>query len=151
TIAASIALGRVMFRGRRGWVIGLAVGVLMALSFPQVWLARQAFRAVTLPLCQALALLFLWRGLRSRRGWGWLVAGGLFGGLALYTYMASRLFPVWLLLAGIALLLIDRPQLGLRLRQALVFFGMLAVIVLPMGLYALEKPDIFLGRLDEVT
>lgn len=154
TIAAAMALGRAMFPGRRGVVIGLTVGVLMALSFPQVWLARQAFRAVTLPFCQALALLFLWRGLRLpslRRGSGWLVAGGVFAGLALYTYMASRLFPLWLVIAGLALLALDRRQRGLRLRQGLVFFGTLAVVALPMGIYALQKPDIFLGRLTEVT
>ena len=152
TIAASMALGRAMFRGRRGWVVGLTVGVLMALSFPQLWLARQAFRAVTLPFCQALALLFLWRGLRTgAKGWGWLAAGGLFAGLTLYTYMASRLFPLWLLVAGVMLLALDRRQRGLRLRQGLIFFGVLGLVALPMGIYALQKPDIFLGRLSEVT
>ena len=49
TIAASIALGRAMFRGARGLVVGLVIGLLMTLSFPQLWLARQAYRAVTLP------------------------------------------------------------------------------------------------------
>lgn len=151
TIAVSIALGRAMFAGRRGWVVGLTVGVLMALSFPQVWLARQAFRAVTLPFCQALALLCLWRGLRARRGWVWLVAGGLFAGLALYTYMASRLFPFWLLVGGLLLLILDRRERRRRLYQGLVFFVTLAVIALPVAVYALEKPDIFLGRLAEVT
>lgn len=152
TIAAAIGLGRVMFPGRRGAIVGLAAGALMALSFPQVWLARQAFRAVTLPLMQALALLLLWRGLTARRrAWAWLVAGGVCAGGALYTYMASRLFPVWLLLGGLILLTLDRGQRAHRLRQGLIFFGALALSAAPMGIYALQHPDIFLSRLSEVT
>jgi hypothetical protein len=152
TVAGGLALGRAMFGGWRGQIIGLVIGAGLALSFPQIFLARQAFRAVTLPFCQTLALLFLWRGLSLRRGgWGWLLAGGLFAGLALYTYMASRLFPLWLLLGGLALLLLDAEARWRRLRQGALFFGVLALVALPMGLYALEKTDIFLGRLDEVT
>ncbi len=169
TIAASIALGRAMFPGRRGLLVGLAVGVMMALSFPQVWLARQAFRAVTLPLMQALALLFLWRGLtyhpkplsertgspvsggRGVRGLIFLALGGLFAGGALYTYMASRLFPFWLLIGGLALFAFDRARWRLRLAQGIVFFGVMALVAAPMAVYSIQKPDIFLGRLEEVT
>lgn len=154
TVAGTIALGRAMFRGRRGWVIGLVAGLLIALSFPQIWLGRQAFRAVTLPLCQTLALLFLWRGLRAseaRRQYARLALGGAFAGAALYTYMASRLFPLWLFVGGLALLAFDRPRWRVRLRQGAVFFGVLALAAAPMAIYALQNPDIFLGRLDEVT
>src|SRR5215207_6578651 len=151
TVAASLALGRAMYRGRRGLVVGLVVGLLMALNFPQIWLGRQAFRAVTLPMCQAFALLCLWRGPNTRRGWRWLLAGGLFAGLALYTYMASRLFPLWLALGGLALLAADWNRRALRIRQGLIFFGTLVVVALPMAVYAFQKPDIFFGRLSEVT
>ncbi|MDL1902042.1 hypothetical protein FBR02_14895, partial [Anaerolineae bacterium CFX9] len=109
TVAGTIALGRLMFSGRRGWVIGLTAGVLIAISFPQFWLARQAFRAVTLPLMQALALACLWRGLRPRRGtYLWLAVAGLLAGSTIYTYMASRLFPLWLLIGGLVLLTAGR-------------------------------------------
>lgn len=151
TVAATIALGRLMFRGRRGLIVGLTAGMLIALSFPQFWLARQAFRAVTLPLMQALALLLLWRGLRARNGWGWLIAAGLFAGGAIYTYMASRLFPLWLGLAGLVLLLGDRRRWSYWLPRAFVFFGIMAAVLTPMVIYALQKPDIFFGRLYEVT
>jgi 4-amino-4-deoxy-L-arabinose transferase-like glycosyltransferase len=176
TIACSIGLGRAMFRGRRGLIVGLAIGVLMALSFPQIWLARQAFRAVTLPVMQAIALLCLWRGLTiptrgpvgtprrasahnstrqwfglPARKWVWLALGGFFGGAAVYTYNSSRLFPLWLGLAGLALLILDKGRRKQRLVQGLVAFGIMGLVVLPMAVYAIEKPGIFLGRLDEVT
>jgi hypothetical protein len=152
TIAASIALGHAMFSGERGIIVGLTVGVLIALNFPQIWLGRQAFRAVTLPLCQSLALLCLWRGLNARHGdWRWLVAGGILAGAALYTYMASRLFPLWLLVGGVALLVFDSRRRLFRLRQGVLFFGVLALTVAPMVVYAIQRPDIFFGRLSEVT
>lgn len=152
TVAATMGLGRAMFRGQRGTVIGLTMGVSAALSFPLIFLSRQGFRAVTLPFCQSLALLFLWRGLTARRhNWRWLAAGGFMGGAALYTYMASRLFPFWLGLGGLILLVLDRANWRRRLQEGTIFFGVMALTALPMGIYALQNPDIFMGRLAEVT
>ncbi len=154
TIAASVALGRAMFPGRRGMAVGLVIGVLMTLSFPMIWMSRQAFRSSALPLTQALALLLLWRGLKAahaRRFVPLLALGGLCAGAALYTYNSSRLFPLWLLLGGLALLLFDRHTWRLRLAQGAVFFGVLALVAAPMGLYALQRPEVFFGRLAEVT
>ncbi len=150
TTAAAITLGRAMFAGRRGQIVAMAAGALMTLSFPLLLMARQAFRTPALPLLQTLALLCLWQGLK-RGGSRWLVAGGFFAGCALYTYMASRLFPLWLLIGGLLLIALDQARRGLRLRQGVIFFGALALTALPMALYAIQKPDIFLGRLYEVT
>jgi len=151
TLAAAIGLGRAMFPGARGLSIGIAVGVLMLASFPQLWLGRQAFRAVTLPMMQALSLLFLFRGMTMPKRAGlWLIAGGFFAGGALYTYNASRLFPLWV---GIGLLVLvitarfGRPLLA----RALIFGGALTITAAPMVAYAFVRPDVFFGRLGEVT
>ena len=152
TVGLTIALGRAMFPGKRGVVIALAAGVMLALSFPQIWLARQAFRAVTLPCLQALTLVLLWRGLTvRRRAWAWLLVAGIAAGATLYTYMAARLFPLWLALGGVALLILDHGNRRHRLRQGAIFCGALLISAVPIGLYALDHPDIFLGRLAEVT
>ncbi|MBC7813519.1 MAG: glycosyltransferase family 39 protein [Burkholderiales bacterium] len=152
SLAASVALGRTMFGGRRGVIVGLAMGIAFAISFPQVWLSRQAFRTSALLLCQCLALLCLWRGLKARRyDWLWLAVGGVFAGAALYTYMASRLFPLWLLIGGALLIALDRGNRRKRLRQGVVFFGAMAIIAAPMIAFAVREPDIFIGRLTEVT
>ncbi len=151
TVAASMALGRLMFSGQRGVVIGLAMGVGMAAAFPQIWLARQAFRAVTLPLMQALALIALWRGLRGTRRYGWLIAAGVLAGGALYTYNSSRLFPVWLAVGGLVLLIADRRNWRMRVPQGIAFFGAMTLTALPMIVYAIQRPDVFFNRLAEVT
>lgn len=154
TIALSVALGRAMFGGRRGVVVGIAIGVLMTLSFPMVWMSRQAFRSSALPLLQALALLLLFKGLHAknfRRTALLLILGGLAAGAVVYTYNSSRLFPFWLVLAGIALLVLDRRNWRQRLVQGLCFFIPLAISAAPMAVYALQRPDVFFGRLEEVT
>src|SRR5215207_8413114 len=38
TVAAALSLGRSMFPGRRGVIVGLVMGAALALSFPQIWL-----------------------------------------------------------------------------------------------------------------
>lgn len=154
TIALSIALGRAMYGGRRGIVIGIVIGVLITLSFPMVWMSRQAFRSSALPLMQALALLLLFKGLRVitfRRVAILLALGGLAAGAAVYTYNASRLFPFWLLLGGVALLAFDHKHWRQRIKQGLFFFIPLAISAMPMALYAIQRPDVFFGRLEEVT
>jgi len=151
-VAATASLARSMFPGRRGAGIALAAGIVAAFSLPQVLLARQAFRAITLPTMQALALLLLWWGLRGARPrYLWLVLGGLVAGASIYTYNASRLFPVWLALGGGFLLLTSSGNRLARLRHGLAFFVPLAVVAIPFALYGLRNPDIFLGRLYEVT
>lgn len=150
-IAATMALGWRMFRTRDRWLIGLFAGGMAAVSVPQILLARQAFRSITLPTMQALALLFLWIGLQQRRGWAWLITAGLFAGGTVYTYNSSRLFPVWLGLAGLVLLISASRERVRRLQQGLVFFGVLIVVALPFAVYGFQQPDIFLGRLYEVT
>jgi hypothetical protein len=54
-------------------------------------------------------------------------------------------------LAGLLLLWLDRSSWRLRLRQGLIFFGAMIVVALPMGAYALNNPDIFFQRLEEVS
>ena len=151
TIAATITLGRLMVPGRRGVLIGLIAGALITVSFHQILMSRQTFRAISLPMMQALGLLCLFRGMRAKRGRYWLVAGGVLSGGALYTYMASRLFPLWLALAGAAFLFVDRQNWRRRARQGGLFFGAMGLTLLPLAVYAVQNPDIFFQRLTEVS
>ncbi|MFN7209841.1 MAG: hypothetical protein ACK4P1_05540, partial [Aggregatilineales bacterium] len=152
TVAATLALGRAMFKGhRRGALIALCGGAWLAFNGAQVWLTRQGFRTSPQPLLEALALWCLFSALRRQRGWAlWAALSGFFGGAALYTYMAARIFPLWLPLPLIGLLLID-PQRALRLRQIALCFGVMAIVALPLARFYLNKPDVFLDRLTQVA
>lgn len=149
TLAATIGLGYALFGKGRGLAIGLVAAGIMAVSFPQIFIARQAFRAVSLPMLQALCLWTLFVGVRRERWWLWLVFSGVFGGLTLYTYMASRLFPGWIGWILAALWINDRRRL--RVFQGVVVMGVLLVVASPIINYYLDNPDVFADRLDQLS
>jgi 4-amino-4-deoxy-L-arabinose transferase-like glycosyltransferase len=151
TVATTIGLGRAMFGGQRGWMLGVLAAGFMAVSFPQIFIARQAFRAVSLPLLQALALWALFRGLQRRGVSWWLPLAGLLSGTVLYTYMASRLFPVWVGITLLMLLYIERGQWVQRLRQMLVFSAFFLLAAAPITRYYLDNPDVFNDRLNQLS
>lgn len=151
TLAATIGLGRLWFGGVRGWLLGVLAAAFMAVSFPQIFIARQAFRAVSLPLLQALCLWALFRGLHQRHVSMWLPAAGVLGGAALYTYMASRLFPLWVGLAMLVLLYFDRSQWRRRFAQLAVAGVFLFLTALPITRYYLENPTVFNDRLNQLS
>ncbi|MDI7275744.1 MAG: glycosyltransferase family 39 protein [Anaerolineae bacterium] len=93
TVPAAAFLGSALF-GRR---VGLLTAAVTAITLWPVHLSRLGFRVVSLPLFVALALGFLWQGLRHGRRRDYLLAG-LFYGASFYTYLASRFTPLPLLL-----------------------------------------------------
>lgn len=148
-IAATIALGKAMLRDR---IVALMAGAWLAVSGPEIWLSRQGFRTSPQPFLEGVGLWLLWVCLRRTRGWlPPAILAGVFSGLALYVYIAARIFPPWLLIPLAALLLTNRGALGLRLRQAAVFLVTLGITALPLAVFYLAHPDIFADRLVQVT
>ncbi|MEP7284855.1 MAG: hypothetical protein ABI947_03700 [Chloroflexota bacterium] len=148
-IAATLALGKVMFRDDR---IALLAGAWFAVSGPDVWLSRQGFRTSPQPLFEALALWLLWIALRRTRHWLIpAILAGIFGGLTLYIYIAARIFPPWLLIPLGLLILVDRGTRWLRLKQVAVFFAALAVTALPIVIFYATNLHILTDRLSQLA
>lgn len=80
---------------RRLFSPGVALGMLawMSIALWPVFFARVGLRGITLPLLTTLTAYFLWRALHAPRLTNYVVAGALLG-LSIYTYQASRVFPV---------------------------------------------------------
>lgn len=136
TVAATYWVGRELLADRR---IALIAAVLLAVSFWHLLLSRVGFRAIGLPLVQALAVAALFRGLK-RDAPLWLALGGAFLGLAVYTYFAA-----WFLLLtlGLALFpLLAVPEQGTRrfIQLTLVFAAALLVIA-PFFLFLYRHID----------
>lgn len=154
TIATTIALGRAMFGRRRGVILGLLAAGFLSVSFPQIFIARQAFRAVSLPILQALCLWTLFAGLRqsqSKRWLPWLIAAGIFGGATFYTYMASRLFPAWVAAILGTVWLFDRSNRKIRLIQVILVILALLITAAPIINYYLDNQDVFADRLTQLS
>ena len=96
TIPATAFLGSALFNKR----VGILASALIAITFWPLHLSRIAFRAVGLPLFVALSLAAGWHGVR-RKSRGWIIVGGLFYGLAFYTYLPIYLTPLVLALFGL--------------------------------------------------
>ena len=145
-LALTWALAQRLF----GLRVAALATALMAVSLWPVFHYRVALRAGLQPVCQVAAVYALLRAMdeQSRR---WAVVGGVFVGLTFYTYTAGRIFPLVLLLWMPILYLLSHrypaafsrlPTLRLWTWAALTA----ALIVLPLGAFALQHPDIFNQR-----
>ena len=145
-LAFTWALARRLFNFR----VAILTTALTAISLWPVMLNRVALRVGLLPACQAVAMYALWRALedRSRR---WAIVAGLFTGLTLYTYTASRVFPLVLVLWLLGVWIADRRMLR-RNWKRLVLAGLVAgLVALPLGVYALRHPEAFNQRMNDLN
>ncbi|MDX9954730.1 MAG: glycosyltransferase family 39 protein, partial [Anaerolineae bacterium] len=146
TLAATYDLARVLFNRRVGrWALAV-----LAVTFWHVHLSRMGFRAVLLPLFTALFLAQVVRGVKTGRLRHWIAAGALYGGMW-YTYMAARFTPVALGAVLLYILLTRRRTALAYSRGVLVFCAAALLVLLPLGVYTLQNPEIVLARTGQVT
>jgi hypothetical protein len=149
TAAATIALGRAMFRNR---AVALYAGAWIAVSAPQVWLTRQGFRTSPQPFLEAAGLWLMWVALNRTRHWIIAaIAGGVLCGATLYVYMAARVFPPFVLCMLVLIVVVDAQRRGLRLRQAAVIAAAMIVTAIPIIMFYATNPDVFLDRLNQLA
>jgi 4-amino-4-deoxy-L-arabinose transferase-like glycosyltransferase len=145
TIPLLYLLGRELYSRR----IGLLAAAVMAGNYWHLSLSRNGYPNILIPPVECLAMILLWRGYRDRRPL-LMATGGLFVGLALYTYLAARLFPVTLALFFAYVLLVDGRRLWSRAGGlALALVAALAVFA-PLGLYFARHPHDFYERASQV-
>lgn len=162
---ATLGLATTYVFVRRIFSPGVALGTLawLSISLWPVFFARVGLRGITLPLLTTLTAYFLWRalfgrrttdhGLRSAESFipqpsAFLLPGVLLG-LSLYTYQASRVFP---LIFGLFLLFVfaqrrrasirvqhDAPVARYSLRSLLrgtgIFFLTALIVAAPLIIY----------------
>ncbi len=115
-----------------------------------VWhlnLSRLGFRAVSLPLLTAVFLWFFARGLHTRNRLNFAL-GGLWLGLAVYSYLPARFAPLPFLLLVLYWLWRRQP---VEWRGLLMFFLVALIVALPLLVYAAQHLQAFLGRSAQVS
>ena len=145
TVPAVFWLGREL-AGRR---VGLLAAALLTISYTHNHLSRSVIPTAAL-LIVSLLFASLWRGLRTRQGI-WFAVAGIMLGLSPLVYYAARVAPVVLILLCFWYLFFDRRQLttnlhhwGVLLLGALLAFG-------PMLIFTGRNLGAFMGRAAEVT
>lgn len=137
---------------RRDWLALLSMAIL-AIAFWHGLLNRLAFRANTEPLLQAISLGLLWKALHARPGrprLSWMAIAGVFTGLAAYTYLAVRLYPITLAIALLFLLIHDRDRFA-RLPGLLAYGLSAAAVFAPLGWFFLCHPETFSTRIEQLA
>jgi hypothetical protein len=83
---------------------------------------------------------------------GYYAASGVLLGGALHMYYISRLVPFVLLAVLVHLVLTERLRLVRSIRAGVVVFALgVLLAALPVGLFALQRPDIYSGRTNDVS
>ncbi len=137
-----------LMRRMAGSTTALFAAAVLAVTYWDVHVSRLGYRAVMLPLFECLAWWALWMG-TQRHSARWLVLGGAFVGMSLYTYSTARAFPlaVTLWFGWLAV-----RELNWRRIAQLILVGVAALVVFaPLGLYFLHNPDAFLNRVGQVV
>lgn len=161
------------------WIAALAASIL-SFTFMHLVLSRYGERAVTEPFVQGLAVGFLFRGMRlhhkehgehrdskilfsvfSVNSVVNMILAGAFTGLAAYTYLAARLFPIPVAVALViflahperssALLASAERSRRARLSQVAIFLVAAATVFAPLGWFFVQHPESFFTRVNQLT
>ncbi|NIN67110.1 MAG: phospholipid carrier-dependent glycosyltransferase, partial [Anaerolineae bacterium] len=124
---------------------------LLAVSRWHVNFSRIAFvDNMLVPLFEATAIYFLWRGLRDGRRLDFLFAGLSFG-LGFHTYLGYRVFPLVMGLYLFHLVFSKKGLIRKRLRGLAIFALATFMTLSPLALYAVQKPQIFVRRAEAAS
>ena len=133
SIALTYALTRRLFEGHAAAIL---TTLATTTSFWSLMYSRTAIRHIILPPFALATCYVFWSGFFEESGAArktWLRAG-LILGASLYTYYASRLLPVLLLLFAAYLMLFHRQRFRRRWRGFLLSLMVMLLLVAPLGI-----------------
>ena len=117
----------------------------LAVSHPFIALNRLGINYTQTTLFEVTTFYFLFRGLRSKKWWDF-AACGLFMGIGLYVYYASRLVPFIVLGFLFCACVSDRGLLREHWRGMAILWLTALLVFAPMGIYFLQHPWHFMSR-----
>ena len=146
TLAATYDLASTLWDRKTGrWALAI-----LAVTFWHIHLSRIGFRAGLLPLFTALAMSQLAKGVRYGHRRHWIAAGALYGA-SWYTYMAARFTPIAIGCILIYAVCYHRARVKTLWRSILLAMVTALIVLLPLGIYTLARPDIVLARTGQVS
>jgi 4-amino-4-deoxy-L-arabinose transferase-like glycosyltransferase len=145
TLIPVYALTRLLFNRNTA----LLATFLLAVAHSFFALNRLGINYTQTTLFEVVAFYFLFRGLRSRRWWDFAISG-LFLGVGMYLYYASRLVP-FIVLGFLVLAAITQRGFVRTHWRGIVVLGLVAIVVFaPMAIYFAEHPWHFVSRTSHV-
>lgn len=140
---------RSLYPGANPW-IGVLAAALIATSLWTLQLSRLGLRGILLVPCMLAAYYFFWRGYTRNQSRDFVISG-LWLGLTVHTYTASRSLPLVFILFVIYVLAFHRATFWTAVR-GLVITGVASLVVFaPLGWYFWTHPYAFLHRSQEAS
>jgi 4-amino-4-deoxy-L-arabinose transferase-like glycosyltransferase len=145
TLIPFYALTRLLFNRNTA----LLATFLLAVAHSFIALNRLGINYTQTTLFEVVAFYLLFRGLRSRRWWDFALSG-LFLGVGLYLYYASRLVPFIVLGFLVLAAVTQRGFLRAHWRGIVVLWLVAITVFAPMAVYFLQHPWYFISRTSHV-
>jgi hypothetical protein len=130
-------------------VLQLIAAWEVATTYWFVNFSRAGFELITLPMFIILAVAALWQWLH-RPTWPRTLLAGVLLGATLYTYYAAYIVPMLAVLTSGLYFWSKRRSLSVW-RYWLMYLAVSGLIAQPLGLYALDHPDVFWHRLGDTA
>jgi 4-amino-4-deoxy-L-arabinose transferase-like glycosyltransferase len=132
SIALTYSLVRRLFPERRA--TAAVASLTLTVSFWSLMYSRTAIRHISLPPFILATIYAFWRQMEATEStfWGWGLVGLLLG-MTLYTYTASRLLPVLLVVFASYLALFHPHRLRSHWRGLALALAVTALLVMPMS------------------
>ena len=146
TVVMMYPLARLMF----GIPTAFAATFLLAVSRWHITMSRWGWNEVAPLLFMIVALYFLQRAVRDRRASDFAL-GGLFLGLGHYTYLASRLVVVAVLLYLLYRVVFERRFFKRNWRGLVIFALLYLVAFAPLAVTYVQNPFSFGNRSQQVS
>jgi sugar lactone lactonase YvrE len=134
-----------------GWRVGVAASGLLAVSAWNITFSRFGIVSMFTVVLDVGVILCLAQAVRTGR-LGYFAGSGLLMGLALQAYYIARLVPLVLIVLLAHLLITEGARAVRALRAGAVGFAVGTLLAsLPVGLFAVQRPDDFQSRLSTVS
>ncbi len=140
-VVAFYALARHLF----GAVPALVATAMLAASRWAVTFSRVSWEASLQPLLEILAIYFLIRGL-ERRSRASFALGGVALAAGLYSYIAFRLVPIYVLVLLLYIAATQQRLIRENLRGLAIWLIAFAAAVAPLAIFAAQNADRMLAR-----
>jgi hypothetical protein len=130
-------------------VLQLIAAGEVAATYWFVNFSRAGFELITLPMFMIPAFAAMWQWLH-RPTWPRTLLAGVLLGATLYTYYAAYIVPALAVLSS-GLYFWSKRRNPPVWRYWLIYLLIGGLMALPLGLYALDRPDIFWHRLSDTA
>lgn len=126
-----------------GPVAALVTLAYFAVTFWTLLTGRMLVRATFLLPTSALAAYWFWRApaASGRRVWIYFAVSGLFAGLAVETYIASRVFPIIFIAFGLYILVAHRSEWRFWFKGLAIALIVMGLVALPLVVYLSQYTD----------